>query len=82
MREQVFDPENIWRVESSRTGEVWYVKCPSRSGAKIFVCSPQGPGVSTDKGPFYTEPATPDTVPEGQLLQAWFYSANDPRNWA
>lgn len=79
--EQVFNAENIWMLHSPRSGETWYVKCPSRSGAKIFLCSPQGPGVPAAKGPFYADQVTPEEVPEGKLLQASFYSANDPRNW-
>lgn len=79
MKEQVFDPENIWEIHSPRSGETWYVRCPSRSGAKIFLSTMHG--VDVKKGPFHSTQVFPEDVPEGKLLQAHFYSANDPRNW-
>ena len=81
MKEQVFSPDNIWHLRSMQTNEEWYVKCPSRSGAKIFLCSAQGPGVPAAKGPFFSTQVLPEQVPPGALLQAEFYSAADPRTW-
>jgi hypothetical protein len=82
MRETIFNPETIWCIHSPRSGEYWFVKCPSRSGAKIFLCGPLGPQVPTSKGPFesweYPKEDIPDSV---EVLQATFFAANDPRNW-
>lgn len=82
MKEQVFNTENVWLVHSPRSKNSWYVKCPSRSGAKIFLTGPLGPGVPTSEGPFETSLVPPPEVPEEGVLQAVFYSAHDPRNFA
>lgn len=75
MKSPVLDASNVWLISSPRTGESWYVKCPSRSGAKIFLTAhPEnlGMGVSTSAGPFFSEPVALESVPEGELLEARF----------
>jgi len=82
MKQQTFNPDTIWCIHSARSGEYWFVRCPSKSGAKIFLCGPLGPRVDPAKGPFeaweYAEEEIPENVP---ILQATFFRANDPRNW-
>lgn len=76
------NPKTVWCVHSPRSGEYWFVRCPSRSGAKIFLCGPLGPRVPTSKGPFEAWEYPEEEIPEGvEILQATFFRANDPRNW-
>lgn len=82
MRPAVFIPRTVWCIHSPRTGEHWYIRCPSRSGAKIFLCGPLGPQVPTSKGPFEGWEVDETKLPPGtEILQASFFRANDPRNW-
>lgn len=82
MRPAVFIPRTVWCIHSPRSGEYWYIRCPSRSGAKIFLCGPLGPQVPTSKGPFEGWEVDETTLPPGtEILQATFFRANDPRNW-
>lgn len=81
MKAARFNPDNVWCIHAPRTGRYWYVKCPSRSGAKIFLCGAQGPGVLPSEGPFEAWEIDEAEVPEGKLLTASFFPANDPRNW-
>ncbi len=82
MKEQVFNTDNVWYIHSPRTKESWLVRCPSRSGAKIFLTGPLGPKVPAAAGPFESELMPPESIPEGaEILQAQFYSAIDQRNY-
>jgi hypothetical protein len=60
---------NLWRVTSQREMTLTcYVRCPSRSGAKIFVSRDRG-----WVGPFWTEIVSETDVPEGEeILSASF----------
>lgn len=70
--------DNVWKVTTAK-GEDFWVKCPSKSGAKIFLAEQIGIRGNT---PFRVEISHPDSVPEGkELLQAKFRAADDPMNW-
>jgi hypothetical protein len=70
--------ENVWKLTTAK-GEIYYVKCPSKSGARIFLAEKIGIKGNT---PFKAEISSKDSVPEGEkLLQAKFRAANDPVNW-
>lgn len=70
--------ENVWKLTTAK-GDVYYVKCPSKSGAKIYLAEQIGIKGNT---PFKVEFSTEGSVPEGEkLLQASFRAANDPMNW-
>jgi hypothetical protein len=82
MKQAIFSPDTIWCIHSPRSGEYWFVQCPSRSGAKIYLCGNLGPRVDPAKGPFEAwEYRKEDIPPEVPILQATFFPANDPRNW-
>lgn len=70
--------ENVWKL-TTKKGEEYWVKCPSKSGARIFLAEKIG-----IKGncPFKVEFSTEGSVPEGkELLKAHFRAADDPMNW-
>ncbi len=82
MRQHILASNTIWCVHSARSGEYWLVRCPSRSGAKIYLCGPHGPRVPASKGPFESWEYPEADIPAGvEVLQATFFAANDPRNW-
>lgn len=60
---------NIWRVERQHDETKFcYVRCPSRSGAKIFVNRELG-----WVGPFWTDNVNESSLPTGtEILTAWF----------
>lgn len=78
--------ENIWRLTSHRNKRVFYVKCPSNSGARIFLA--EWLNKNTALGwkffaPFSKDIILPEQIPEGEeVLQASFRSAVDPLNYA
>lgn len=82
MKQHIFSSETVWCLHSPRSGEYWFVRCPSKSGAKIFLCGPLGPRVPASKGPFEAWEYPPEQIPPTvEILQATFFRANDPRNW-
>jgi hypothetical protein len=71
--------DNIWKL-TARTGKEYFVKCPSKSGARIFLAEQIG---IKDNAPFKADLYLPDQIPEGaEVLQAKFRSAVDPLNYA
>jgi hypothetical protein len=79
--------ENVWRVTSSNGEREWWVKCPSWSGARIWLAEHlnKTEGSFKPHAPFRKGdlPYTPETVPEGvEVLQAGFRAVDDPANWA
>lgn len=75
--------ENIWRL-TSRKGRTYYVKCPSKSGAKIFLAEHinRSGGSFKDHAPFAADIILREQIPEGgKLMKAQFRSAVDPMNW-
>lgn len=73
------NPDNVWRLVT-RKGVTYYVKSPSKSGAKTFLCGMIGISEAT---PFRETEIHLDTVaPEGyELIQASFRNPADPENW-
>jgi hypothetical protein len=70
--------ENVWQLTTAR-GKKYWVKCPSKSGAKIYLARVIGIKGNT---PFRAVISSKDSVPEGEkMLQASFPAANDPKNW-
>lgn len=70
--------ENVWKLTTAK-GEDYWVKCPSKSGAKIFLAEQIG-----IKGniPFSIVISSVGSVPKSkELLQAQFRAADDPMNW-
>lgn len=74
------NPDNIWKLTTAK-GESFYVKCPSKSGAKIFLAEQIGIKGNT---PFKSaELYLAEQVPEdAEVMQAQFRRPDDPANWA
>lgn len=71
------NPDNVWLL-TTRTGEEHIVKCPSKTGAKLYLASQIG----KEETPFRAELCPADRPREGEkVLQAEFRQANDPLNW-
>lgn len=67
----------VWEI-TARDFKTHYVRCPSRSGAKIYLAKQIG----SWQGPFRSAQVFESDVPEGcPILQAEFLRPDDPRNW-
>lgn len=74
------NPDNVWRLVTA-SDEEFFVKCPSKSGAKTHLCQLKGMnGVRPFK---VCEIYLPEQVPEGrEIIQAHFRHPADSANWA
>lgn len=76
MKFTVSDPNNAWKL-TTRSGVHYFVKSPSKSGAKTFLAGLIGVQHTPFRAEFWAGPA-----PEGyQLIQAHFLAPHDPANW-